>query len=1510
MITIRLATIALVVLMLLTGNLNGGLLHPATSVSAEEEPDPLCFSEIQEGHPVMILSSEDLQRWIERQENQPNVSIDPLFENQSQMVFGAGEGSHSLLDHLEYDPIERDQGSCGNCWQWAGNGILEIAQDVEIEIKDRLSIQYLNSCEACGCSGGNLSDVVDFYSSTGKAIPWANTNAAWQDSDGSCDTSCGSISTAPYYPVTSIADERVPTWDWQGDQMIDVDQTTAINEIKNVLDQDRAIQLGMIWPNTADFTDWALWWLANDEDDIWNPDYSSGHTWVGGEGSGHAILVVGYNDGPGTDNDYWVLLNSWGTTPNRPNGLFRLDMNLNYGSYSLGTGYPKYPLMWWETLDVTFPATPELALSSATYDTEEDAGTATITANLSETAPYPVSVDYSTSDGTAIAGTDYITTNGTLTFNPGDTTKTFAVPITDDGTLETDETVNLTLSNPNNASLGSPNSATLTITGNDVPGITFSSATYSIVENVSSGTATITVNLSQVSGNTVTINYATSDGSALAGSDYITTSGTVTFDAGVTSQTFDIPIIDDATAEEMNETVILTLINPANAILGSPYSATLTIQDDDVPNISFTSATYSVAEGTPSATIEAVLSGTSTVTVSIGYSTSNGTATGGIDYGTSSGTLTFTAGDTSETFTVSINDDAFVELDETVNLALSNPVNAALSGTSTATLTITSEDVSSVFLATDSYGVSEDSSSVNIAVMISPTGHPAPITVNYATSDGSALAGVDYIATSGTLTFGPDDFLESFSVSTIDDGIAEANETISLILSDPNNANLVSPGTATLTIYDDDAPDITFSSNSYTIAENVASGTATVAVVLSGTSTQTIVVNYATSDGTATGGTDYTTVSGTLSFASGDTSKTFSIPIHDDGFAEGSETIDLQLSNATNANLGTPDTATLTIVDDDAPDVALSSASYNVAEGTPTATIEAILSGTSAATITVNYATSNDTAVAGSDYTATSGTLSFAAGDASETFTIPIIDDITVEADETVLLTLSNPIDANLGTPNSATLTITSSDVPEVAFSSDAYSVAENIASGTATITVELSQSPLYPVTVNYTTGDGTATQGSDYTAVSGTLSFTVGDTSEAFAVPIIDDTDLETNKTVILTLSDPSGATLGTQNTSTLTITNDDVVAPTVATNPVSNLGETTVTLNGNLSDLGGASNVIVLFEWGTNASYSNSTDAVVLDNPSSFTADLTGLQAGMTYQFRAKATNDGGSSYGYNYLFTTTAASSGGGATGGGGGGGAPVGGGGGVVTPVTVTPTSVPKSNPAPKPAPVPIPEPPVPAPPPAPVIELPSIVTIDLANDASGVVSTTAVVRSDAGECNLTIPEGTESKTREGESLSQITMESMEELPSPSENSNIIGVAYDFGPDGATFDPPIPLNFTYDDSILPEGTTEANLVIAIWDSASGTWIELESIVDPHTNTITAEISHFSIYTILVRNDVDEDAPNNEAETIIEPETTETPVVNWAILGMIIGGALVFIVAIVSLIMLRERRALRHS
>ena len=147
--------------------------------------------------------------------------------------------------------------------------------------------------------------------------------------------------------------------------------------------------------------------------------------------------------------------------------------------------------------------------------------------------------------------------------------------------------------------------------------------------------------------------------------------------------------------------------------------------------------------------------------------------------------------------------------------------------------------------------------------------------------------------------------------------------------------------------------------------------------------------------------------------------------------------------------------------------------------------------------------------------------------------------------------------------------------------------------------------------------------------------------------------------------------------------------------------------------------------------------------------------------------------------------------------------------------------------------------------------------------------------------------------------------MEKLPMVTEDRSVIGIAYDFGPDGATFDPPIPLAFTYDDSLLPEGITEANLVLAVWDETSGTWIELESVMDPITNTVTAKITHFSVYSIIVRDDVIEDISLNEVETVIEPESNETPVVNWAILGMIIGGALVIIVGIVSLIMIRERR-----
>ena len=121
-------------------------------------------------------------------------------------------------------------------------------------------------------------------------------------------------------------------------------------------------------------------------------------------------------------------------------------------------------------------------------------------------------------------------------------------------------------------------------------------------------------------------------------------------------------------------------------------------------------------------------------------------------------------------------------------------------------------------------------------------------------------------------------------------------------------------------------------------------------------------------------------------------------------------------------------------------------------------------------------------------------------------------------------------------------------------------------------------------------------------------------------------------------------------------------------------------------------------------------------------------------------------------------------------------------------------------------------------------------------------------SSNSKVKLSVPENTVGLTAQGEPLSEININQMDEPPLPPESHNVIGLAYEFGPEGATFNPPITISFTYDPSLIPPGVNEENLVIAVWDPSAGEWVELVCTVDPDTNTITAQISHFSILTVM--------------------------------------------------------------
>jgi hypothetical protein len=227
-----------------------------------------------------------------------------------------------------------------------------------------------------------------------------------------------------------------------------------------------------------------------------------------------------------------------------------------------------------------------------------------------------------------------------------------------------------------------------------------------------------------------------------------------------------------------------------------------------------------------------------------------------------------------------------------------------------------------------------------------------------------------------------------------------------------------------------------FSATTYSVNEN--GGSLTVTVTRTG-GTEPATVNYTTSNGTATAGADYTTTSGTLSFTAGQTSATFNVPILDDNAVEGNETFSVTLSAPSpGATIGAQNPAVVTIVDVENGVVQFASPTYTVAEDGGSITITVTRSGGSTGAVSVNYATSSGTATSGSDFTATSGTINFAAGDSTpKTIVVPITNDGVPEPPETFTVTLSAPTGGvTIGAQSTTAVTITAPavEIPTLGF--------------------------------------------------------------------------------------------------------------------------------------------------------------------------------------------------------------------------------------------------------------------------------------------------------------------------------------------------------------------------------------------------------------------------------------------------------------------------------------------
>ena len=358
--------------------------------------------------------------------------------------------------------------------------------------------------------------------------------------------------------------------------------------------------------------------------------------------------------------------------------------------------------------DVLFlePSFRSLAVPSVTLgDTVLDEGEhgislARFPVTLSCPSSVPVSVGYATADGTATAGEDYQATAGTLTVPAGALTATLEVPVFGDAVVESDETFVLELVNPVGTSI-SLGRGTATILA-DERGLTVADVEVAEGDAGGNAQAVFTVELSTPSPLDLRFDYATADGVALAGEDYVSTSGTATLLAGQTSVQVSVPILGDSTVEANRECFTLTLSHAVNTRL-ERNTAMACILDDDV---SVSIVDGSVMEGLTGTTADlhmpVRLSRSSELPITVTWHTADGTAVAGEDYTAASGTLTFEPGETKHTVTVAVRGDEEMEVGELFTVTLDSADGATLAESTASAFIVDDDGCQSIDLLSNS----------------------------------------------------------------------------------------------------------------------------------------------------------------------------------------------------------------------------------------------------------------------------------------------------------------------------------------------------------------------------------------------------------------------------------------------------------------------------------------------------------------------------------------------------------------------------------------------------------------------------------------------------------------------------------------------------------------------------------------------------------------------------------------------------------------------------------------
>jgi hypothetical protein len=453
----------------------------------------------------------------------------------------------------------------------------------------------------------------------------------------------------------------------------------------------------------------------------------------------------------------------------------------------------------------------------------EQGGSIQFAATLNAAAPaqHAISVHYAVADGTAVLGTNYTVsqaTSGTLTFAPGDTSKTVTVNGRDDGIYlaGAGKTFTMTLSSPQGASISGSASSTGTINDADTaPQMGISSCSHGQVNGGSPAVFPIRVQAASVP---ATVTYTTVGVNTIPG-DFDGGTGTVTIPPGSSVREFDLQIPTHAIAPAGSRIFDVQLSSPQGARLGTSLAPCTIVSSGSgsstLPTLQITNPVPVVepASGSTSVpvtvTLNAPAAQTTPTNVHIHWQTADGTAAAPADYATGSGDLTWAAGVYGpQTFSVQVNSNSTRSAQGTFTIAFTSPDSSAgFVGAPTATVTVLPVGSTASVLSIADASAPEKAGSIPVVVTLTPAG-ATPVTVDYATADGTgskgAVAGTNYTTKHGTLTFAPGQTTQTISIPVTAYSDVEPDRSFQVVLSNPAGAT-ISNSTATVTILNDNA---------------------------------------------------------------------------------------------------------------------------------------------------------------------------------------------------------------------------------------------------------------------------------------------------------------------------------------------------------------------------------------------------------------------------------------------------------------------------------------------------------------------------------------------------------------------------------------------------------------------------------------------------------------------------------------------------------------------------------